>query len=177
VIDPPRERRQVEIYVVVCWRCRRTVELPADARPYQCFHCGALLVIESRSVRSPLCAACAASDPPARASAGVRNCNKEHLWQQQQLLAKRVRRIRRSPTGSASRPRSVVGGCCGEVAAEVSCGDWAPTLQKMGFRPPHKRGRHGDARVLVCEQHIADEELNRRLGRPRWQRLFDHESS
>jgi len=71
----------------------------------------------------------------------------------------------------------LVGGCCGEVAAEVSCGDWAPTLQKMGFRPPHKRGRHGDARVLVCEQHIADEELNRRLGRPRWQRLFDHERS
>jgi hypothetical protein len=68
----------------------------------------------------------------------------------------------------------LVGGCCREVAAEVYCTDWAPTLEKMGFRPPHKQRRSGDARVFVCEQHMADEELNARLGRPRWQRLFDY---
>jgi hypothetical protein len=68
----------------------------------------------------------------------------------------------------------LVGGCCGEIAAELYCGDWAPTLRKMGFRPPHKRHRPGDARVFVCEQHMADEGLNARLGRPRWQRLFDY---
>jgi hypothetical protein len=68
----------------------------------------------------------------------------------------------------------LVGGCCREVAAEVDCGDWARTLQKMGFRPPRKRRRSGDIRVFICEQHMADEELNARLGRPRWQRLFDY---
>jgi hypothetical protein len=74
----------------------------------------------------------------------------------------------------------LVSGCCGEVAAEVHCDDWAPTLQKMGFRLPHKRRRRdkrrrpGDARVFVCNQHMADEELNTRLGHPRWQRLFGY---
>jgi hypothetical protein len=68
----------------------------------------------------------------------------------------------------------LVGGCYREVAAEVYCGDWAPTLQKMGFRPPHKRRRSGDARVFVCDRHMQDEELNARLGLPRWQRLFDY---
>jgi hypothetical protein len=42
---------------VVCWRCHRTIELSASARPYRCFHCGALLVIEWRGVCSPLSAA------------------------------------------------------------------------------------------------------------------------
>jgi LSD1 subclass zinc finger protein len=44
--DASRPHRLVEVYEVVCWRCRRTIELPASARPYRCFHCGASLVVE-----------------------------------------------------------------------------------------------------------------------------------
>jgi hypothetical protein len=57
MIDASRLRHRSEVYEVFCWRCHRTIELPASARPYRCFHCGALLVIEWPSVRSPLCAA------------------------------------------------------------------------------------------------------------------------
>ena len=71
-------------------------------------------------------------------------------------------------------PQCLIVGCCREVAAEVYCGDWAQTLQKMGFRLPHKRRRAGDSRVFICEQHMADAELNARLGGPCWQRLFDY---
>jgi DNA-directed RNA polymerase subunit RPC12/RpoP len=42
--------RETEVYSLTCWRCGREVELPAASRPYRCLHCGALLVIEWRSV-------------------------------------------------------------------------------------------------------------------------------
>jgi len=48
MIDAPRPRRRIEVFEVACWRCRRTIHLPASARPYRCVNCGALLVIEWR---------------------------------------------------------------------------------------------------------------------------------
>ena len=43
--------RETEVYSLTCWRCGREVELPVSSRPYRCLHCGALLLIEWRSVR------------------------------------------------------------------------------------------------------------------------------
>jgi len=47
----PKPPRQVEVYKVTCWQCGRTVELATSKRPYHCLHCGALLLIQWRSVR------------------------------------------------------------------------------------------------------------------------------
>jgi DNA-directed RNA polymerase subunit RPC12/RpoP len=44
-IREPCTRRQIEVYSLVCWRCRHAVELAANQRPYRCGHCGMLLVI------------------------------------------------------------------------------------------------------------------------------------
>lgn len=42
----PRNRH-VDIYVVMCWRCTREVELPATGEdPYRCPVCEVLLVID-----------------------------------------------------------------------------------------------------------------------------------
>lgn len=42
----PRPRRSREVYAVECYRCHRSLELPATGGPCRCYHCGALLLIE-----------------------------------------------------------------------------------------------------------------------------------
>ena len=46
--EEPRPQRHTETYEVECWRCKRTIELAINAKPYRCGKCGALLVIEWR---------------------------------------------------------------------------------------------------------------------------------
>jgi hypothetical protein len=49
----PRTPSKAETYQVQCWRCQQTLELAVSLLPYRCLHCGALLLIEWRSVRKP----------------------------------------------------------------------------------------------------------------------------
>jgi LSD1 subclass zinc finger protein len=46
MIDAPRLRHRIEVYEVICWRCRRTIELPASARPHRCPYCDTPLTIQ-----------------------------------------------------------------------------------------------------------------------------------
>jgi LSD1 subclass zinc finger protein len=71
-IREPRTRRQVEVFALECFTCRRPIELAAGAPSHRCPNCNERLLIQW-AARAPLCGAdanAAASDSPGKPALG-----------------------------------------------------------------------------------------------------------